>query len=116
MGADKLRKEEYKEYVQSAADLKQGLTGVRFALKILRENSSYQANPAQQAPVAPALRSPAQGAGGGIIEKLEAIESNLGKSLASTKMTEEANLNQRDANRVGHVRREECELNLEQSK
>jgi hypothetical protein len=88
--ADKLRKEEYKVYVQSKADLEQGLSGVRLALKILREYYSNQASLAQQAPDAPAVHSAAQGAGGGIIGMLEVIESDFGKSLASTEMTEDA--------------------------
>merc|ERR1719360_448900 len=49
-----------------------------------------QASLAQQAPDAPAVHSAAQGAGGGIIGMLEVIESDFGKSLANTEMTEDA--------------------------
>mmetsp|Transcript_84024 Transcript_84024/g.162137 ORF Transcript_84024/g.162137 Transcript_84024/m.162137 type:complete len:704 (+) Transcript_84024:49-2160(+) len=88
--ADKLRKEENKVYLQSKADLEQGLSGVRLALKILREYYSNQASLMQQAPESPEVHSSAKGAGGGIIAMLEVIESDFGKTLASTEMAEDA--------------------------
>jgi len=88
--ADKLRKEENKVYIVSKADLEQGLSGVRLALKILREYYANDASLAQQAPEAPAVHSDSSGAGGGIIGMLEVIESDFGKSLATTEMAEDA--------------------------
>eukprot|EP00928_Gymnodinium_smaydae_P046710 TRINITY_DN31133_c0_g1_i1.p1 TRINITY_DN31133_c0_g1~~TRINITY_DN31133_c0_g1_i1.p1 ORF type:complete len:724 (+),score=240.09 TRINITY_DN31133_c0_g1_i1:57-2174(+) len=88
--ADGLRNEEHSVYVSAKADLEQGLTGVRMALKVLREY--YANNPASfaQQPEAPELHSKSTGAGTSIIGMLEVIEADLGKSLASTEMHEDS--------------------------
>lgn len=94
--ADELRKKEYKVYVQSKADLEQGLSGVRVALKILRDYyasgtgaGAAAASLAQQPEDLPELHSKSTG-GTGVIAMLEVVESDFGKSLASVEMTEEA--------------------------
>mmetsp|Transcript_811 Transcript_811/g.1450 ORF Transcript_811/g.1450 Transcript_811/m.1450 type:complete len:701 (+) Transcript_811:35-2137(+) len=88
--ADKLRKEENKLYLQARADLLQGLAGVKLALKILREYYASSASLVQQAPESPQVHSPSKGAGDGIIAMLEVIDSDFGKSLANTELTEDA--------------------------
>jgi len=89
--ADTLRQSENKIYVQSKADLESGLSGVRTALKVLRDyyaNQDASASLVQQ-PAAPELHSAASGASSGIIGMLEVVESDFGKTLASTEMNEE---------------------------
>merc|ERR1712157_17008 len=90
--ADELRKKENKIYVQSKADLEAGLQGVRMALKILREyyaNQDASASLVQQ-PDAPELHLKASGASTGIIGMLEVVESDFGKTLATTELNEES--------------------------
>merc|ERR1719203_2412294 len=76
---DKLRKQENADYTSNRADLEQGISGVKIALKVLRD---YYANDDKD-------HEEAQGAGQGIIGLLEVIESDFTKSLAEMISTEE---------------------------
>merc|ERR1719413_312096 len=69
--ADKLRSEEKAAYEKNSAEMKQGIEGVKMALKVLKEyyakgDKSHEA---------------AQGAGSGIIGLLEVCESDFTKGL-----------------------------------
>merc|ERR1719160_986370 len=96
---DKARKDANEAFVAAKADLEEGLKGVRGALKVLRDYyeasdaSLLQGNAAfdafMQQPAPPAGHSKASGAGGGIIDFLEVIESDFSKNLAQIE-TEEA--------------------------
>merc|ERR1719373_1190375 len=75
--ADKLRSEEKTAFQKNSAEMKQGIEGVKMALKVLKEyyakgDKSHEA---------------AQGAGAGIIGLLEVCESDFTKGL--TEMTAE---------------------------
>merc|ERR1719168_438599 len=75
--ADKLRSEEKAAFEKNSAEMKQGIEGVKMALKVLKEyyakgDKSHEA---------------AQGAGAGIIGLLEVCESDFTKGL--TEMTAE---------------------------
>eukprot|EP00811_Abedinium_folium_P006042 NODE_15559_length_1043_cov_7.911572.p1 GENE.NODE_15559_length_1043_cov_7.911572~~NODE_15559_length_1043_cov_7.911572.p1 ORF type:complete len:214 (-),score=68.54 NODE_15559_length_1043_cov_7.911572:62-703(-) len=85
---DKIRADDHAVFVQTKADLEQGLEGVRLALKILREH--YDAASLAQQPALPTYHENAGGAATGIIGMLEVIESDLGKSLAETQMQEDS--------------------------
>merc|ERR550532_2645704 len=67
----KLRQEEHADFVQAKTDMKQGLEGVKLALKVLREY--YAADKAHSA---------AEGAGSSVIGLLEVVESDFSKGLA----------------------------------
>eukprot|EP00929_Paragymnodinium_shiwhaense_P040944 TRINITY_DN212_c2_g1_i1.p2 TRINITY_DN212_c2_g1~~TRINITY_DN212_c2_g1_i1.p2 ORF type:complete len:711 (+),score=307.05 TRINITY_DN212_c2_g1_i1:87-2219(+) len=85
--ADKYRREEHSSYVETKKDLEQGLKGVRMALQILRD---YYANESfLQQPAMPETHEKSGGAGQSVIGMLEVVESDIGKSLANTEMTEE---------------------------
>merc|ERR1719324_2078965 len=73
---DKIRADELAAYKTNKAEMEQGLEGVKLALKVLRE---YYAS-----------GSGAQGAGGGIINMLEVIESDFSKGLADIVAAETA--------------------------
>mmetsp|Transcript_83997 Transcript_83997/g.180054 ORF Transcript_83997/g.180054 Transcript_83997/m.180054 type:complete len:731 (-) Transcript_83997:56-2248(-) len=91
--ADALRKEELKVYTQSKADLEQGLSGVRMALRILRDyyaGEEVGATSLVQQPEASGVHSKSSGSGTTIIGMLEVVESDFGKGLASVEMNEEA--------------------------
>merc|ERR1719159_2094156 len=75
--ADKLRAEEKAAYEKNSAEMKQGIKGVKMALKVLKE---YYAK-------ADKSHSAAEGAGSGIISLLEVCESDFTKGL--TEMTAE---------------------------
>merc|ERR1719478_1689201 len=91
----KVRTSEKQVFLTKKADLEQGLSGVRTALKVLRE---YYANDAEaaaaagfmQQPSAPEYHSKATGSSRGIIGMLEVIESDFGKSLAEATTDEDA--------------------------
>jgi len=87
--ADKLRSAEHKAFVEAAADLKQGIQGVRTALKVLREYYASDDAALLQQPAAPDSHSKNSGAGGGIIGMLEVIASDFGKSLAAEEVDED---------------------------
>jgi len=85
---DAARKEENEIYTVAKADLEEGITGVQGALEVLR--NYYEAGDALlQQPTKPTTHSKASGAGGGIIDMLEVIESDFTKNLAQIE-TEEA--------------------------
>merc|ERR1719201_2448424 len=89
--ADKLRSEEHSAFVAAKADYEQGIDGVRSALKVLREYYANDAAALLQAeqPAAPGTHSKAGGAGGGIIDMLEVIASDLSQSLAAAEIDED---------------------------
>jgi len=68
---DKLRQEEKDAFAENKAVLEKGLTGVKQALKVLRD---YYASDSSH--------DSAQGAGNGIIELLEVVEADFSKNLA----------------------------------
>jgi predicted nucleic acid-binding Zn-ribbon protein len=77
---DKLRSEEKALYETNKAEMEKGLEGVKLALKVLTEyyaseGKSHAAN---------------EGAGGGIIDLLEVVESDFSKGLAEMIATEES--------------------------
>merc|ERR1719482_420819 len=74
--ADKLRAEEKSSYEKNSAEMKQGIEGVKMALKVLKE---YYAKSA--------AHGAAEGAGSSIIGLLEVCESDFTKGL--TEMTAE---------------------------
>merc|ERR1711920_570683 len=98
---DKIRSETHADYEVAKADLQLGLSGVREALRTLRDYyggaaSMIQANadPAafmqrMKQPAAPELHTKAGGAGGSIIDILEVVESDFASNLAKEE-TEEA--------------------------
>merc|ERR1719218_294056 len=77
---DKLRAEEKAVFDASKPELEEGLTGVKLALKILREYYAKE-DKAHQA---------AEGAATGIIGLLEVVESDISKELAEIISVEEA--------------------------
>jgi len=76
---DQMRKQENKDYIANKADMEQGLTGVKLALKVLRE---YYAKDAAHASNS--------GGGASIIGLLEVVESDFSKGLAEMTATEES--------------------------
>jgi chromosome segregation ATPase len=79
---DKLRAEEKAAFDTSSAEMKQGLDGVKLALKVLNE---YYAKDAK----ADTDYKAAEGAGSGIIGLLEVVESDFSKGLAEMISAEE---------------------------
>lgn len=75
--AEQLRSEEKAAYEKNSAEMKQGLEGVKRALKVLKE---YYAKGDEGA---------AEGAGSGIIGLLEVVESDFSKGLAGMTSEEE---------------------------
>ena len=74
---DKIRAEENAVYTSSKAELEKGLTGIKSALKVLRDY--YAAN----------ADSSGTGAAGGIVSLLEVCESDFSKGLAEVVAVEE---------------------------
>jgi len=95
---DKVRTDEKAAYESAKADLEEGLTGVRGALKVLRDFYAasdealmqYNFAAMMQQPSKPEGHSKASGAGGSIISMLEVIESDFAKNLAQITEEEEA--------------------------
>merc|ERR1719410_2357365 len=77
---DKLRAKEHDAFVVNKADLEEGLSGVKLALKVLSE---YYAK-------TDSAHTTASGAGSGIIGLLEVIESDFSKNLAEVQAVEES--------------------------
>merc|ERR1719310_2665529 len=77
--ADKLRSEEKAAYDKNSAEMKQGIEGVKKALKVLKD---YYAK-------ADKSHGAADGAGSGIIGLLEVCESDFTKGLTEMTATEE---------------------------
>merc|ERR1719161_2370716 len=76
---DKLRSEEKASYTTTKADLEEGLSGVKTALKVLRDYYDKSAS-----------HETGAGEATGIIGLLEVVESDLTKSLTETIATEES--------------------------
>lgn len=87
---DQIRREENGVFRVTKTDLEQGLKGVRMALKILKEYYASSTGFVQQ-PALEAGHSKASGAGTSIIGMLEVVESDFGKSLATSEAEEDAN-------------------------
>mmetsp|Transcript_36880 Transcript_36880/g.78254 ORF Transcript_36880/g.78254 Transcript_36880/m.78254 type:complete len:735 (+) Transcript_36880:169-2373(+) len=94
---DEVRREESKTFAEKKADLQLGLTGVRQALRVLKEY--YAKEPASllqkkatlgQDPELPEYHEAAADASTGIIGLLEVIEADFGKSLAQAEMEEDS--------------------------
>merc|ERR1719247_3146570 len=88
---DKTRADENAAYLQAKADLELGLDGVQKALVVLREY--YEAPAAEetalvQQPPKPVTHEKAGGAGGGIIDILEVVESDFATNLADEEKAE----------------------------
>jgi len=94
------RQEENKAFVAFKADLQAGLEGVRLALKALRDYYANEDSSAliqepgadaalAQQPEKPSGHSAKSGAGGGVINMLEVIESDFGRNLADMEMEED---------------------------
>jgi len=84
---DKIRYEEKDAFTKNKADMEQGLSGVKLALRILSE---YYAK-------ADKAHASADGAGGGIIGLLEVVESDFTKGVAEMTATEENAASTHDA-------------------
>lgn len=77
--ADQVRKDQNEMFLQTKTDLEQGLSGVRQAVKVLRDYYSGEDAPHGKSE-----------AGGSIIGLLEVVESDLSKSLAEAETTEDS--------------------------
>jgi len=94
---DALRESEHSEFVKSEADFKQGLDGVRYALKVLREYYSKQgASAALVQQPAVGTHSASTDSASGIIGLLEVAESDFARSLAESRANEEDSQNEYD--------------------
>lgn len=78
---DELRRNEHAEFAKVKPDLENGISGVKKALKVLRDFYSQDEDTSQS--------GAAGGAGAGVIGMLEVVESDLTKSLASLVEEEE---------------------------
>lgn len=95
---DNIRKEEKEAFIQKKTDLEQGLQGVRAAMKVLRDyyasRDESEAATAllqgQQVPDSPTYHSKSSDVGAGIIEFLEVIETDFGRSLAQSESDEDS--------------------------
>lgn len=76
---NKMRSSENSAFVSNKADMEQGLSGVKMALKILSEYYAKEDT----------AHASAQGAGAGIIGLLEVVESDFSKDLAEIVSSEE---------------------------
>merc|ERR1719408_1166371 len=86
---DKIRAEENANYKVASAELKQGLTGVRKALGVLRDYYGSAAALVQEdQPAPPQQHAKAGGAGGSIINILEVCESDFAANLAKEESEE----------------------------
>jgi len=96
---DSLRAEERAAYASTKADLEAGLAGVSKALGVLRDyyeggsaasmlqdNTEFSSFASQ--PAMPEKHSASSGAGGGILDLLEVVESDFSKNLASVESEE----------------------------
>lgn len=94
--ADQIRVDEHKAFVQTKADLEEGLNGIRAALKILKEyyaegdgNAAFLESRVEQ-PAAPETHSKASSAASGVIGMLEVIETDFAKNLAQITTEEDS--------------------------
>merc|ERR1719424_1149409 len=95
---DSIRRETHANYETASSELKQGLTGVRKALGVLRDyyggasaliQDGASMGAFMQQPAAPQQHAKSGGAGGSIINILEVCESDFANNLAKEE-TEEA--------------------------
>merc|ERR1719265_1518294 len=93
---DSIRAEEQAAFDTAKSELELGISGVQKALGVLKDYYQGSAafvqnsfNAFMQQPAAPQQHTKASGAGGGIIDILEVVESDFAKNLA-TEETEEA--------------------------
>jgi len=85
---DKIRMEQNAAYVDAKADLERGLSGVGKALDVLREYYGGAALLQGGQPPLPEKHEKAAGAGGGIIDILEVVESDFAANLAKEETQE----------------------------
>jgi hypothetical protein len=85
---DEMRAKEHEEFVKAEADFQQGLTGVRNALKVLREYYQKDGASLLQAP-ATSTHSASSDSGNSIISILEVAESDFARSLAEAQAAED---------------------------
>jgi len=85
---DAMRAAEHEEFVKAEADFKQGVNGIRSALKLLREYYQKEGASLLQAP-ATSTHSASTDSGNGIISILEVAESDFARSLAEAQATED---------------------------
>jgi len=83
---DKTRMEENAAYAKAKADLELGLDGVQKAITVLKDY--YGGAAFVQQPPLPEKHEKASGAGGGIIDILEVVESDFSKNLAEEETAE----------------------------
>jgi len=85
---DKIRTEQNAAYLDAKKDLELGLAGVGQALDVLREYYGGAALLQAEQPPVPEKHVPAGGAGGGIIDILEVVESDFAANLAKEETQE----------------------------
>merc|ERR1719399_2716782 len=85
---DKIRAEQNAAFVDAKADLELGLSGVGKALDVLREYYGGAAFLQGGQPPLPEKHEKASGAGGGIIDILEVVESDFATNLAKEETQE----------------------------
>merc|ERR1719324_784741 len=93
--ADNLRAEEKAAFETNSAEMKQGIEGVKMALKVLKEYYAKEGHDHQQA----------EGAASGIIGLLEVVESDFTKGLTEMTTQEETAA----ANYVAYVKEEDIQ-------
>lgn len=95
---DEVRANEHSAFLKAEAELKTGLSGVTEAIKVLREyyaaedeggGAFVQTSDIMGQPAPPAKAKKSAGAGGGVIDMLEVIESDFAKGLAVLQEEEE---------------------------
>jgi len=94
--ADAVRQEEHKVYLDTKADLEQGIEGVRLALKVLRDYYASETDATSaaaamfQQPATPESHASSSGTGTSIIGLLEVVESDFTKTAASNEVEEQS--------------------------
>lgn len=86
MESDKLRAQEHEEYLKAKADFEQGLSGVRTALKVLRD---YYEKKGASFFQSASKHTGNSDVGGSIIDILEVAESDFARSLAEGQSSED---------------------------
>jgi len=91
---DGIRQETHADFVAAKADLELGLSGVRKALDTLRNyysagSAMLQEDSMAQQPAVPETHTKSMGAGGGIIDILEVVESDFATNLAKEETVED---------------------------